>query len=535
MKKILLTIFLSFLLVTSLYSQEGLQKVKISDFSGGQVSAFLDDTLEMNQGESFKNVVLNKKGQLSTRKGQDIFVVDIGNTAFTGIGRYDSDATTSYMIVASGTSIIRAEPAYTSWSTVKHSSLTANKDTEFIQANNLYFVLNGTNPTSWLNGINWNGGTTGAASPPTATTGAWVLNYLFLSGDPAQPDWVYFSNNLVPETFTKATDLFKVNTGDGQAIQRIEPYRINELIIYKERSIYILNATGSTPLSDWTLQPISRVTGTIAPRSVVSLGNDQWFLSSEPIAIRSLVRSEYDKILVNMVSTPIQDIFDGTADSSINLTQIAKSAGVLYDNKYLLAIPTGTSSVNNTVVVYDFISESWYLIDGWYPAAWIVYDENRLFYIDANDGRVIECFTGTIGDYDEGPEASFASDPTVAISYEWISKALDWDYPENYKQADALEVEFDTTGNYTATISIDLDNGGFQDIGTVNLAGDVVTLPELLPFTLASGGVARKTFHLQRYGEFKKMQIKVTQSGLSERCILQRVSGFAQIKPWRRE
>jgi len=533
MKKIF-SFLLPFLLISSVYSQSELSKVRINLFHTGQHSAALSDVIDPTSGELMQNVVIDKHGKLTKRKGQSLHANDLGNTAFTGIGRYDPDATSSYLMAASGTSIIKSGTTG-DWSVVNTgAAMSSGYDTEFIQADDLLFILNGQDRSPWYNNAKFTANPAGSTSPPTATTAAWLRNYLFTSGNPTESDTVRFSNNLEPLIFD-TTDLFRVNTGDGQPVQRIEAFRLNELVIYKTRSIYVLDITGSTPLTDWTIQPISRVIGLEAERSVVNVGNDHWFLSSDPIAVRSLIRTSYDKILIDMASAPIQDIFDGTADTVINVAQAHKSCAVLYDNKYILAIPTGASTVNNFVVVYDFLTKGWHTIDGWYPAAWQVWD-NGLYYIDANDGVAIECFDGTTGDFGEGPGSYVsASDPTIGISYVYISKNIDFDNPENWKSLDSLEVAFGTTGAYDASIFINIDDEGWTDIGDIDLSGDVVTLPVTLPFTLNAAGVARKTFQLQEYGNFKKIKVKIEQDGVGELCDLYSFTVFARVRPWRRE
>mgnify|MGYP001614611738 CR=1 FL=1 len=531
MKKFLLIFFL---LINSAFAEDTLQKVRIDLFDGGQDSANFSAAISPSSGSLFKNIVNSKKGQLSKRKGQSLFSQDVSNTAFTGIGSFYPDANTTYITAASGVSVIRSTPAGVNYTIVNPSNnLTTGKDTEFVQANDLLFVLNGQDYTANYSGSAWDPGSSSTASPPVGTTAVWLRNYLFVGGIPTELSWVRFSNNLAPRTFT-ITDLFKVNSGDGQKVTKLESFKLNELIIYKERSIYLLDITGATPLTDWTIQPVTTVIGCEAPRSVTNIGNDHWFLSSAPIAVRTLSRTAFDKLLVNLVSKPVQDIFDGTGDTVINLNQYKKSCAILFDNKYFLAIPTGSSTVNNYVVVYDFITNSWFIINGWFPSDWQVVN-NRLFYTDANDGRIIECWTGTVGDMASGPIVTSSLEPSAGISYEYISKDINFDSPENYKQLDALDVEFEPTGSYTSTIYIDLDNGGFQNIGTINLFGGGVILPVSLPFTLGANGRARKTFQLQRYGEFKTIRIKVLQEGLSEQCNLYSFTLFARIKPWRRE
>jgi len=561
MKKILLSLFFLTFLVNPFQvckecqAQEGLLKIRINDYSGGMNSQTLADLLESNQAASMLNVDLSRRGYLTKRKGQSLFAgVDVSfienphddsekenqTEPFVGIGRFDPDKTTSYLVAASSTNVggvIYAQSGDTFWSsaTTNASAMTAGKTTEFVQANDLYFILNGYDNTAWFDGADFSKspGYT-YSSPPAATTGAWLRNYLFLAGEPVEDDWIYFSNNRNPTNFSVG-DIVYVNTGDGQSIVRLEAFRLNELVVYKERSIFVLDITGTTPLDDWTVQPISKTIGCIASRSVVNLGNDQWFLSSNPIAVRSLVRSQFDKILVEKVSNPIQDILDRTGKLQINETHINKAAAILFDGKYLLAIPTGNSTVNNTVLVFDFNVNAWYMIDGWYPSDWVEFD-NRLFYTDANSGRVIECFTSEQNDWNTTDYyIDYASTPTQAVEFTYQSKAFDFDLPENYKSLDSIEVEFDPTGDYYAQLYINLDNGGWASVGSVNLHADGVSLPFTLPAQLSDTGVARETFHLQNYGKFKKMQVMIKQDKADEEARLQRITIFARPLPWTRE
>lgn len=535
MRKITLILTFLFISTASFAQVQDLQKVRIDSWSGGMVSNATSNTLQLNQAASMVNVRLDRKGLLVKRRGQALFNLDVSNTAFVGLGRFDPDRTTSYLIAASGVDVIRSESSSSNWTRANPDNpLTSGQNTEFVQANDLLFTLNGFDGTAWYNGSLWTDAGSYPSSPPTARTGAWLRNYLFLAGATTETDWIYFSNNLEPTVFD-ASDILKVNTGDGQAIQRVLPFRLNELIVYKERSVFVLDITGSTPLTDWTLQPISTTVGAIAQRAVVSLGNDQWFLSSEPVAVRSLVRTTFDKILVEKISEPIQDIFDRTGALQLNITHVNKAAAILFDDKYILAIPTGTSTVNNTVLVYSFFNKAWYIITGWFPSDWVEFD-NRLFYTDANDGRVIEVFTGTTGDFEKGPNfIDSASVPSVGIDFTWISPSLDFDSPENFKQIDSIEIQAQPTGNYNANVFYNCDNKGFNKIGGVNLSGGGLQLPFTLPGQLTNNGISRKTFQLSNIGECKEFQVMVQNQASSETVGLERVTVFGRVKPWRRQ
>lgn len=542
MKKLLFNILFFISLAIPAFAQiQDFNKVRIDDYTGGQNSLDYGDKLQPNQGSRVVNAVIKTKGQIYTRTGQALFNKDTQTSAFTGLGRFDPDSSTSYLVAASGVSVIQSLPTASVWTIVNPSNpQTPALNANFIQANNLFFVMNGANPTSWWNGSTWTvgGAWPGSASPPTATTAAWLNNYLFLSGNSTNPDWVYVSDNLTPQSF-QANQVIKIQSGDGQPIMRLEPYRTGDVMIYKSRSIYDLNIANidSTcspqPICQWSYTALTKDVGTPAPRSVVSLGNDQWFLSSPPFGIRSMTRSQFDKTFVNLISQPIQDIFDGTADRSLNTLQVSKSAAVYFDNKYMVAIPTGSSTVNDLVCVYDFITQTWYLIDGWYPASWLVYN-NNLYYIDGNDGRVLQCFSGTTGDYGTVVPAP-ASGPSVGIGFSYTSRLLDFDNPENFKQLDSIVLEFAPTGTYSATVSINLDNSGWQTAGTIPLTANAVTLPVNLPFVLTSPGLTISTLELTKFGEFKKLQIKVELSGVSKQIYLQKITAFGRVKSWRRE
>ena len=534
--KRLLFIPLLFLIATSVFAQDELLRIHINDFSKGQNSFDLPDIIPANAGVSVKNAIINRRGRLGKRRGVSLFAQDLSDTAWTGIGRFTPDATSDFLMTASGGTILRSSTA-ASWVTVNPTSpMTVGINTEFIQADKLLLALNGTDRPSWYDGVTYTEGEDIDASPPITKYGAWVRNYLFLANGSIEHDWVWFSNNLQPLKFTDG-DVFKVNTGDGQEIQYLKPFKSNELIIYKERSVWVLNLTGITPLIDWTLQPILEDIGLIAPRSVATVGNDQWFLSSEPIGVRSLIRTDLDKIKTSLISQPVQDLFDGTGNTSdvINRTKIDEAASVFFDNKFLLAYPGGTSLFNNRVLIFDAIPSAWYLITNWFVEDWQIFD-NKLYFIDSSDGRVLRAFDGN-NDQASGPVVTIAaaSGPTtrgVGLHYE--SKEYDFESPELFKYQADLEVAAESTGDYTMEVFINLDGGGWRSIGTMSLEGDSTNLPINLPFTFSTEKIARKTFKLQKYGEFKKIQAGFDQDASDENVKVRSYTIFGKKRPFRR-
>jgi hypothetical protein len=525
---------LIFILTASFAYSDELWKVPVDDFSKGQMSYDLPHKIPSTAGPLVQNAVISRKGRISKRKGVTLFAQDMSDTAWTGIGRFTPTSVNDYLMIASGPEILRSTSS-ASWVTVT-TALSSGHNTEFVQCNKELAILNGVDYPGWYNGVTFTAGVSGSASPPVAKYGAWFKNYLFLAHGETEKDWVWFSDNLTPKVFTPANlYVFKVNTGDGQAIMAIKPFKLDELCIYKERSVWVLNCAGATPMTDWTLQPVLEDVGLIAPRSVATVGNDQWFLSSVPVGVRSLVRTAYDKIQTSLVSTPIQDIFDGTGDTVVNMTHINKAAGIFFDNKYLLAVPENTSTVNNLVLVCDAITQGWYQITNWYVADWHIFDD-KLYYIDSLDGRCFRAFYGN-NDQASGPRVTYtdASGPTTeGVSFHYESKAFDFDSPELWKIPDALEVVCSSSGNYSLDVYIQLDSGGWESIGAMSLAGESTNLPQDLPFDLSSEKLARHTFDLQQYGEFLQMQVGFHQDASDTAVEIREYRPFAKKRKWRR-
>ena len=62
------------------------------------------------------------------------------------------------------------------------------------------------------------------------------------------------------------------------------------------------------------------------------------------------------------MTRPIQDQFD-----EVNFAHADKSCGVVHDNKYYLAVPTGSSTVPNAIFIFDLLTSTWISVDS-YPA-----------------------------------------------------------------------------------------------------------------------------------------------------------------------
>lgn len=350
------------------------------------------------------------------------------------------------------------------WTEIGSDELSNGLDTWFTQANNKVYILNGTD-----NAMSYDGTTLtdlGNTTYPKGKYAAFWKNYMFICGDGVLNSTTYnsrvwFSNLGDPDTFTTGTDYFDVNKSDGQDITGIAS--LGEfLVIFKRKSIYIMS--GSNP-DAWklsgsvnNLSQIANGIGCVSAKSIVQVGNDLWFMSDD--GVRSVRRNEEGSIpLMGLVSGNV----NGTIDT-INWTYAHRIAGVYFDNKVYMAIPTGTSTTNDTVLVANtriqldkpFNPHPWFVYTGWNPYCWNVHlggSTPELHYGDSNLTLTIQVETGD-SDYDSD-----------TLDFDVRGKMIDLQVPEMKKTIRFIKYGVLGSGDYTIDLysSRDGNNWILQD------------------------------------------------------------------------
>ena len=323
-------------------------------YTGGMNDADEIDQLRDDEAVLIQNAYVSKQGSLEKRAGMSLVGDDTGSTAITGLIGWIEDDGTKWLLSTTGTDLRYLNGS--SWSTMD-DGFTTSLDTEFVVANNKMYIFNGTDNTH-----SWDGAATalnsglvdmGSVSVPRAKYGIWWKNYLFMAGESVlngtkYPARVWFSNIADPDTWTTGTDYFDVGLSDGQEITGLGILG-EYLVIFKRKSIYVLSGSGP---SDWKLSTtvnnlvnVENSVGCVSHRSIVQVGNDLWFMSDD--GIRSLRRNEEGGTpLTGIVSGNIQ----GTIDT-MNPSALDKVCATLYDKRFYYAIPTGSSTYNDVVMV----------------------------------------------------------------------------------------------------------------------------------------------------------------------------------------
>jgi hypothetical protein len=198
-------------------------------------------------------------------------------------------------------------------------------------------------------------------------------------------------------------DEFTFNSGSNDEVVAISPWTLTEFTVFMRNSIYYVNiGTGryltGEGLSSTTasMKIVVSDIGCIAKKSVVLANGGIIFLSDNGVYAMDATQvgsNESMRLLTNAepLSKNIDDVI-----KTINKNYVHRSVGIYWNNRYYLAVPTGTSVDNNTVLVYNFILKNWESVDT-YPAGFDVFDfqiakkdnQRKLYGFDTDQGMFI--------------------------------------------------------------------------------------------------------------------------------------------------
>jgi len=196
----------------------------------------------------------------------------------------------------------------------------------------------------------WDGSATGtiSAAPSSARYGETHLNKFFLTGIAGNLSRVDYSATGDFNTYTGAgTDQFQVEQNNGQITTGIKSFSGNELVIFKERSMFKLLGVDKP---SFTLSSIDLTIGCISNRTI------QVFKSSTQGGILVFASQDgiyvYDGVTPRKISSYIQDFWD-----SINRTKydIFDSTIDFDKGRYLLSVATGSDSINSRIISVDLL------------------------------------------------------------------------------------------------------------------------------------------------------------------------------------
>jgi len=442
---------------------------------------------------------------------------DIELKTILGITRFNVGATYDKPIRAKDTAIQELNSNFKTWDNITGlTSLTAGLTTNFVQAQDRLFILNGTDNVHSINTslTVTDEGNTNTDFPKT-TFAEWASNNrMFASGSltVADRDIVWFSDALDAQTWNRSTNLFRVRSGGGGKVTWLKMFKEFELIIYKNDSIFVLNLDGATPLTDWDLKPLSTVIGCPAGRTVQDVGNDHIYLAND--GVRLLSRTTFDKLRVGIISEPIQDIID-----EINQDAIQNSVGFFENGLYILGVPIGTSTTPNKFMIWDSIAalrngdpnSAWTTIpdDTWNISCMTSFGfgDNIKTIIGGEARALTLCYKVLSGNTDNG----------ATVNQTIISKEHDFGDPILQKIFDPTQFIAETGSDAVYNYSMDLDRAGFAAISSSDTLSGGLSTPFTTPATTGGSDEERNNERTKFLGRGNTARVKITNTTYNKR------------------
>lgn len=350
---------------------------------------------------------------------------------------------------------------------------------------------------------------TATASPPPQDLRLLINteNRLFGVGSGDTRSTLYASDILDPAVWD-LTNSIVVNGDDGDQITAIVPYYKNRIIVFKKRRVFQVDIpSDATTAADWVVSIISNNTGCVASGTAVQVSSDILFLSDN--GIRSLVRSVADDF--SSVGVPISEIVKDVIQS-INTDSIRISTAIYYDNRYFLAVPTGSNNVNDTLIVYNTVLGAF---EGtWSPR---VMQFTLTNFNQAGTRAMFKKVNGIIEQHAgyKSPAGTVSSDYLDAgTSYDSYVRTKDFNFGDAFaaKYGSHFEVIFDDSYSSNANIFIqrDVDTGDVSVQSGLNIASSVLTLDFVLPAVLPTSVKKRIASDLRKYEKWRLLNIKIS-------------------------
>ena len=263
-------------------------------------------------------------------------------------------------------------------------------------------------------------------------------NRLFCtSADTAVPsDTLYVSDILDGESWDTVGNAIRVGDGTGDPITAIASWYSYNLLVFKERSVWVVEANPAVAVADWPIKLINNRVGCVAHKTVQQVGSDVFFLASDGVRSLSTIESGAQTDVSTPLSAPINDQFKQNTDGFQS-----KSCSAFYDKRYLISVCSNGIEVPNRTYVYNTDQKSWSgFWTGWQPNDFAVTGfsgKTRLQFADQS-GKIYTWLNFI--ELDDESE-SFYLDQTTPYETELVTRA--YNFKEIYAPKTGYQVEFD--------------------------------------------------------------------------------------------
>jgi hypothetical protein len=490
-------------------------------FAGGQCSYGPPDQLPPTQAARLVNIDI-RDGTAATRRGaESLGDLPSGSGAslpVQGLGWFDTPAA-EYLVAAANARLWKWDG--TGWTLLNgYTAVTPAAQVCLVQLiNKLYIADGASNLHEWDPagaGLTDLGHVTASGNPPQG------LHFLLAAagrlwgaGLSGSPDALWASELFAAGVtgWSSSFGSIRIGQGEGDPITGLAELDDYQVVVFKRNSIYIVRAdpadtadySSGPGLANCTVTKISDTIGCVSHRSIARLGSDVWFLSDGGVFSIARVLAEKDREVKAAVSLPVQDLIE-----RINDRVAVSAAAIVWENRYLLALPLDDALTPNAVLVWNTQRNAWSgTWEGWAPTCWAMskgegHERLNFGRADGAAWRWLDYLPAT-NEVESTYQDAGASVPTLIET-----RALT--FHETVCEKSPLSVQTEFFGSRAAaTVAVRLD-----EEPPITLQAEIGTRPGelLLPFAppavLPGGGVKRRAFGAQHLAPFRSLQAVIS-------------------------
>jgi hypothetical protein len=199
----------------------------------------------------------------------------------------------------------------------------------------------------------------------------WVPFYYTPAGTFSSPtytgrkitDEISVSDILDSHTFDQIANQFRITGGTTDYLVAMQGFYDDKLVVLNRNSLHLISGTTGS-LTDTKVTQLTTEVGCLAKKSVVMKGNAMFFLSDDGVYAVEFLNDYNLRGADEPISKNIQPYID-----RINKNLAKDAVGVLFNNRYYLAVAldstagANNATGNNTILVFNFLNKGWESID----------------------------------------------------------------------------------------------------------------------------------------------------------------------------
>lgn len=409
-------------------------RVYVTQLTGGLSTSIANSLIDEKEASDLLNVRWTNGGIITKRDGFQTWSAALTDPRWIG----KLDGTTQRVLAMDGTTLKETTTGVWSNSTISGGITFDNTATLYSSTQvkkDKIVIWNRVNPGTAYT-------TAGAARNGMMPSGGFsemYKGYHWAAGVSAQQARVYISTLADPTDFTNdpaaTTDgedpdnatsvpgatvftgtvpdvaqFVDISPEDGEPVTGLFKHQ-DYLIITKTNSLWSCTMDSST--NKPVIQLITRSAGCVAHGSGANVKNDLYLLSGQGVITLGNEKNYTSTTLRhNLLSEKIYEIL-----LNVNEAAVSRAVATFWDHMYIISLPTGGSTVNNTVFMLDTRFGGWSIWDTIDARHFLTFTplggEQKLYFLTEGGDSVREMVKG------------YYYDAATAIRAYWRSKAID--------------------------------------------------------------------------------------------------------------